>query len=175
MAQLICIFCGKGFKGVRSKIRPRKFCSLSCCWAWRKGQKIGFPKGMTPWNKNKKGIHLSPKNEFKKGIIPKNKCTVGTVKIKTHKREKQPRAWIKVADPNVWKMRSVFVWESHFGPVPKGLLIHHRDRNPLNDDIVNLSAMTRAAHLIEHQPELLEAKHGRVSRKRNTGRIQRMV
>ena len=26
-----------------------------------------FPKGSTPWNKGKKGIHLSPDTEFKKG------------------------------------------------------------------------------------------------------------
>ena len=29
-----------------------------------------FKKGHTPWNKNKKGIHLSPETEFKEGHIP---------------------------------------------------------------------------------------------------------
>lgn len=29
-----------------------------------------MPKGQIPWNKNLKGIHLSPKSEFKKGSIP---------------------------------------------------------------------------------------------------------
>jgi len=28
---------------------------------------------MTPWNKNKKGMRLSPKSEFKKGSVPWNK------------------------------------------------------------------------------------------------------
>jgi len=32
-----------------------------------------FLNGNTPWNKDKKGIHLSSKSEFKKGIIPWNK------------------------------------------------------------------------------------------------------
>lgn len=36
---------------------------------------ITYEKGHIPWNKNKKGIHLSPQTEFKKGNIPpfKNK------------------------------------------------------------------------------------------------------
>lgn len=36
---------------------------------------ITYEKGHIPWNKDKKGIHLSPKTEFKKGNIPpfKNK------------------------------------------------------------------------------------------------------
>lgn len=32
-----------------------------------KGHKLGFKKKHIPWNKGKKGIHLSPKSEFKKG------------------------------------------------------------------------------------------------------------
>lgn len=32
-----------------------------------------FQKGQIPWNKNKKGIHLSKKSEFKKGFVPWNK------------------------------------------------------------------------------------------------------
>jgi len=34
---------------------------------------FGFKKGTIPWNKNKKGIHLSKTTEFKKGMIPWNK------------------------------------------------------------------------------------------------------
>lgn len=32
-----------------------------------------FKKGMIPWSKSQKGIHLSPETEFKKGMIPWNK------------------------------------------------------------------------------------------------------
>lgn len=38
---------------------------------------FGFKKGSKPWNKNKKGIHLSPKSEFKKGFTPWNKGVKG--------------------------------------------------------------------------------------------------
>ena len=34
---------------------------------------FGFKKKHKPWNKNLKGIHLSLKSEFKKGLIPWNK------------------------------------------------------------------------------------------------------
>lgn len=30
----------------------------------------GFKKGHAPWNRNKKGIHLSPESEWKKGYTP---------------------------------------------------------------------------------------------------------
>lgn len=39
-----------------------------------------FGKGYTPWNKGKKGLHLSPKSEFKEGGIPWNKDKEGGVK-----------------------------------------------------------------------------------------------
>ena len=40
----------------------------------------GFKKGVIVWNKNKKGIHLSPDSEFKKGMIPWNKGLKGVIK-----------------------------------------------------------------------------------------------
>lgn len=44
-----------------------------------------FKKNNIPWNKDKKGIHLSPKSEFKKGNIPwlknkKNPYSTSTIK-----------------------------------------------------------------------------------------------
>ena len=45
----------------------------------------GFQKGNIPWNKNKKGIHLSFKSEFKKGLIPWNKDKKGMMPIPWNK------------------------------------------------------------------------------------------
>lgn len=37
---------------------------------YKGGEKGWFKKGFTPWSKLHKGIHLSPKSEWKKGHIP---------------------------------------------------------------------------------------------------------
>lgn len=71
--KLNCLLCQKEFNTYPSKIRDGrgKYCSRSCMG------KINKPKGSQPWNKNKKGIHLSPASEFKKGITPKNSYIFG--------------------------------------------------------------------------------------------------
>lgn len=38
------------------------------------------------------------------------------------------------------------VWEYHFGKIPKGYDIHHRDENKANNDISNLQMLTRKEH-----------------------------
>ena len=56
-----------------------------------------YKKGHETWNKNLKGIHLSPESEFKKGIIPQNSFifTNGESKFKgTPKEYKQLHSWV---------------------------------------------------------------------------------
>lgn len=112
-----------------------------------------FKKGNIPWNKGKKGLHLTPKTQFVKGCKSNRIVPVGTVTIRKQKREKSPRAWVKVDNPSVWKLRAVVEWEKHNGEVMKGYTIHHIDRNPLNDDISNLMMLSRAEHLAQHRAE----------------------
>jgi hypothetical protein len=115
-----------------------------------------FPIGHPPWNKGKY-VHLSPATEFKSGPRPELRAPAGTVSIRIDKNDK-PRAFVKVSDPNIWKLRAVIVWESVHGPLPKGLLVHHCDRDTLNDSADNLESKTRAQHLMEHRHELEEAR-----------------
>jgi hypothetical protein len=47
------------------------------------------------------------------------------------------------------------VWRSHFGEIPKDSMgrsyeIHHKDRNPNNNSIDNLEALSIEEHYIEH-------------------------
>ena len=109
-----------------------------------------FKKGFIPWNKGKKGIHLSPNSEFKKGQKPVTYLPVGSEVNRTDKNGKT-RVWIKASDPDVWMMKSRFVWISNNGEIPKGLIVHHNDENCLNDNISNLALMTRKAHFEIHK------------------------
>jgi hypothetical protein len=59
------------------------------------------------------------------------------------------RAWVKVSAGR-WRLRALIVYELHHGPVPAGCVVHHRDRNALNDHPDNLVALTRAEHAAEH-------------------------
>lgn len=156
-----CEQCEKEFKRKRAGNRPIRFCSQPCYHAWRKENNITtgqFKPGDTPWNKGKKGIHLSPETEFKEGEKPANHVPVGTVRIREFSRSGKKRAFVKVAEPNVWRSRARVVWEKHHGGIPKGKVIHHIDRDTLNDSIENLEAISRAKHLMEHRPEFEEAR-----------------
>ena len=161
--------CARCSKPTPARVgRATKFCSRECESADRSQRMSGnkFRAGLKPvnayvpghrsWNTGMKGIHLSPATEFKPGPRPDKRDPIGTVRHRTHKGE--TRAWVKVADPNVWRLRAVVSWEFANGPVPKGYLVHHKDRNKLNDDPANLELMTRAQHILEHHKELQEAK-----------------
>lgn len=154
----VCEACGERFAREKSGNRPIRFCTQRCYHAWKRqngGTAGQFKAGLTPWNKGVKGLHLSPQSEYKPGRVSENWVPVGTVTLRQHHNEKNVRAWIKVAEPNVWKMRAVAVWEAeHARPVPRGSVVHHRDRNALNDDPSNLQCMTRAEHIAEHRHEL---------------------
>ena len=42
------------------------------------------------------------------------------------------------------------IWEHHYGPIPAGNHIHHRDGNPLNNALENLECLPAAKHLSDH-------------------------
>ena len=44
------------------------------------------------------------------------------------------------------RFEHVLVWEQHFGPVPEGYEIHHKNRNKLDNRIENLKLVTRLEH-----------------------------
>jgi len=99
-----------------------------------------FLKLFTPWNKGKKGIHLSSETEFKEGqfVGKEHPSWKGGVQQNTkdcvylwdgaNKRVRRPRK----------------VWEAINGPIPKGYIIVHLDENKNNDDISNLDCISRA-------------------------------
>jgi hypothetical protein len=99
-----------------------------------------FKKGNIPWNKDLKGIHLSPKSEFKKGERSgeKNNTWKGGVQTPVNdcvhlydgvgKRKRRPRV----------------IYEEHHGKLPNNYVIFHKNGNKYDDKIENLIAITRA-------------------------------
>jgi len=135
---------------------PVRFCSHQCTANWRKRVGITsgqFEKGHATWSKGRKGLNSSPGTQFQKGLTPTNKLPVGSVTIRTTKRDGRKRTFVKVAEPNTWRPRYIVVWESNFGPIPRGYVVHHVDRDTLNDAIGNLQLMTRGEHILEHRAE----------------------
>jgi hypothetical protein len=49
------------------------------------------------------------------------------------------------------------LWEEANGTVPAGMVVHHKNRDTLDDALTNLELESRSAHLREHRPEF-EAK-----------------
>jgi hypothetical protein len=91
---------------------------------------------------------------FRKGIKAHNKMPVGTEVIRERtERGEGPRVFVKTADPGTWRPRATVEWEKVHGPLPRGKLVHHMDRDTLNDAADNLQAMTRAEHAREHSDD----------------------
>lgn len=49
------------------------------------------------------------------------------------------------------KFEHVFVWEKHYGRIPDGMQIHHKDLDKTNNDISNLQLVTPLEHKRLHE------------------------
>lgn len=162
-----CVHCGSEMSVRSCELARKRFCSKRCnilhhiddlhraAQGKHRAPSTCFKPGHATWNKGVKGRHHCRRTEFKKGLIPKNLMPVGTEMVRVRKTRDDTRVWVKVAEPRVWRLRARVVWEKHNGPVPKGKLIHHEDRDKLNDDISNLRLMTRREHAREHAAETI--------------------
>lgn len=160
----VCERCGVEYA---TEDKRRKLCGVECyrAKASARPSATAFRKGHSTWNKHLKGLHLSPATEFKKGNRPHNVTPVGTVRVRQHKGD-SPRAWVKVAEPNRWQLRAVYVWTLVHGAPARGVVIHHRDRNTLNDSPSNLEAISRRDHFLHHMPEIEPLRAAAIARER---------
>lgn len=93
------------------------------------------------------------KGQFIKGE-PTIKYPIGSVRIRRRNRNGgEQRAYIKTAEPNVWILHARYVWEKANGPIPRGMGIHHKDRDKLNDALDNLELVSKAEHIDLHRHE----------------------
>ena len=164
-----CTICDRTFETVRSAANRRLTCGDSACSLENRRRKMlgnqlrlgrrpsnSFEPGHQTWNKGLSGLRLSPATEFKKGVRGIRWVPLGTVSIRIHRGVR--RAWVKIGEPNIWRERAKIVWESKHGPIPLGMVVHHDDRDTLNDDHINLILVTRADHLREHRAEIEQAR-----------------
>ena len=66
---------------------------------------------------------------------------------KVYMNGKYPAVFINGKNNHVHRL----VWEEHFGIIPNGYVIHHKDENKLNWDISNLELLSRDEHIREHK------------------------
>jgi len=62
-----------------------------------------------------------------------------------------------------------YIYEKYNGPVPKGLVIHHKDHNKTNNDINNLIVITPTEHSHIHH---LNHKHTEESKKKISKKLK---
>lgn len=112
-----------------------------------------FQKGNPAHNKGKKGYYApgSEKGWFKKGNTPHNHHEIGTEVITT---DGYPA--VKIAEPNVWKLKHILVWEEANGPVPEGYAVIFLDRDRTNTKLENLALVSRAELLDLNQRGLIK-------------------
>lgn len=167
--ECICQECGATFMVPPWRIERGwgHFCSMKCLGASNakrlqgnthaKGHKpnsTSFKPGLIPWNKGLTGIHLSPETEFRPGDKNIHDAPIGTVTIRKDKNGAL-RRFIKLeAYPVPWVEFARVVWSNHHGLIPDGMVVHHRDRDTLNDEIENLELLGRGEHLAEHRAEI---------------------
>lgn len=152
-----CLFCNKEFYVIKSMINNNKFCCHNCYGKWLVGRPNNshtkFKKGIIPWSKSQKGIHLSPETEFKKGSLnsrwhpegyeySRNNSEYLFIKCSNHNR----------ANKNGYVSRSVLVAEFCLKRnLNKEEIIHHLDFNRRNDKPINLYLFPNGeSHSIYH-------------------------
>lgn len=107
-------------------------------------QGFGFKIGLKPWNKNKKGIHLSSNSEFKKGTKPWNAGKGVPYFDKS-------TGYMKISIFGKQLKYHRYVMEEHLGrKLAVAELVHHKNYNKLDNRINNLEIILRSEHMRLH-------------------------
>ena len=106
----------------------------------RNGIDCRFKSGHVPYNKGKKievKSERSKATQFKKGNQPHNQLPVGSIITDTMGYQR-----IKIGQPRKWKRYSHYIWEQHYGPLPKNYNIVHLNGIKTDDRIENLDIVS---------------------------------
>lgn len=118
-----------------------------------------FEKGRSSYNKGLKqtdfmspeAIERTKATRFRKGRIPHNGGTpIGEIRWRKETRSRHGYYWIKTAQPNVWQLYHVYLWEQANGPVPDGHMVTYCDGDSRNCCLENLILETKAQHAVKN-------------------------
>ena len=111
-----------------------------------------FKKGQTSWNKGKKmsseTYQKCRKTMFQKGNLS-NARPVGDERI-----DVDGYTYIKVEQPNKWRLKHRVLWEEKNGAIPKGYNLIFADGNKQNLDLDNLILVSNSELFILNQKAL---------------------
>jgi hypothetical protein len=120
----------KSWSGIRAIcVKKRVLTGIDSC----------FKKGFTPWNKGKTGYMGANRTTFKAGNLPLNRLPVGSERIDA----RDGYVKVKIAEPDLWILKSRMVWEAHNGKIPAHHIVMFIDGNKLNASIENLELISR--------------------------------
>lgn len=129
----------------RHGLKNERDCRFNTGW-----EPTQFKKGMTPWNKGKKGTGGYEPTQFQKGHVPKNYRPIGSERVNV-----DGYVEVKVADPKTWRMKHVIIWEAAHGPVPKGHVVIFADGNQQNLALDNLLLISRRELVVMNKRGLI--------------------
>jgi len=139
------------YKAIFSRIPKEEYRKLAYARTIRGNAATRFKKGHKTWNKNMKGLHLSPSTEFKNGHLPANHKTKGSVIIRTDTRTGNKYRFIKVKGlkdgQHKWIPYAHYIWQQEKGEIPAGGIIAHENGDTLDDRIENLILTNRAGNI----------------------------
>lgn len=94
-----------------------------------------------PWNKGMEGYSApgTERTRFKPGNLPYQTLPVGSESI-----TKGGYTIVKIAMPNVWRLKHRIIWEQANGPIPEGMIVIFKDRDKSNFSMDNLMLVSRS-------------------------------
>ena len=164
MIKLFCIQCSKDFEVDNRRKETAKFCSHKCQGEFNKKTKFikclncGKEKEIANYQKHKYcSIKCQMEFEYSSGIRDKNEITKkaheALKKRSVEQFKTNPKIFIDhygyriIFVPEIGNIKEHrYIWEKHFGPIPIGMHIHHK--NGIRDDnrIENLQMLTKSQH-----------------------------
>lgn len=109
---------------------------------WFTGRNGRFGKDSQPWNKGTVGVMKANSGSWTKtNRLEWNRKPIGYERFHI-----DGYVMVKVAEPNKFKLKHVFIWENANGPVPDKHVIRFKDGNKTNFNLDNLACISLGAN-----------------------------